>query len=151
MWTDWTDKSTTSHRQVTLDRIAWVKPVMSMLLMESPHRKMSSCGRLCCKLRQTSPSCTRSWTSWRTFMQTRKLNMRGELLPSCSCPLDPKYAPESGPITCFVAEKQRSWRGWFWNTRHIPVTFSFSSKYVFQWMKRSHTLRCQHLSSLHPV
>lgn len=45
---------------------------------ESPPRKTSSCGRLWCRPRPTSPSCTQSWTSWRTFTQTRKLSTKGE-------------------------------------------------------------------------
>lgn len=140
MWSEWTDKSMISHRQVTLEMIAVVKPVTWMSLTKSPHRKMSSCGRLCCKPRQTSPSCTQSWTRWRTCMQTRELNTRGEILPSCSCPLNLNMLQHLVwyMTVCFVAEKRMNWRGWFWNTSHIPVTFSFSSKYVFHLMK-THT------------
>lgn len=41
-------------------------------------RKTSSCEVLCSKLRRTSLSSCLIWTSWRTCMQIRKLNMNGK-------------------------------------------------------------------------
>lgn len=42
------------------------------------NRKTSSSDALCCKQTQRCPSCTRSWTSWRTSTPTWKPIMKGE-------------------------------------------------------------------------
>lgn len=109
------------------------------LVTESPHRKMRTCGLLCCKPRRTSLSCTPSWTSWRTCTPTRKLNIKGEAVSLSSAHVCWRKIGSgfrydiSG--TCglyFFTEKRMNWRGWLWNTSRIPIRFRFSSK-CFTW------------------
>lgn len=56
-----------------------------------PHRRTRCCAHLCWKPRPMSPSCTQSWTSWRTCTLIKVRNMKGDHSLTRTCTDDPTY------------------------------------------------------------
>lgn len=97
-------------------------------LCAPPHRRMSCCARPCWKPRLTSPSSTRSWTNWRTCTLIKEHNTKGDAPVAHT---HRQWWSMWYRVMCFFIERGLIWRGWWRNTRHIPVRSSFFSRSLF--------------------